>query len=99
LTHLQRVLLFKEGPPIHEIYKALTGDEARNGLIVRDVLNAVSRGRSPLVLTERIDHLNLLAARLESSVKNLIVLGLKGHEQEISTRELKDPRRVWYFWG
>jgi superfamily II DNA or RNA helicase len=63
-----------EGPPIHEIYKALTSDEARNGLIVRDVLNAVRRGRSPLVLTERIDHLNLLAARLTGSVKNLIVL-------------------------
>jgi superfamily II DNA or RNA helicase len=38
------------------------------------VLNAVSRGRSPLVLTERIDHLNLLAARLKGSVRNLIVL-------------------------
>ena len=38
------------------------------------MLNAVSRGRSPLVLTERIDHLNLLAARLKGSVRNLIVL-------------------------
>ena len=69
-----RLPLQGEGPPIHEIYKALSCDEARNGLIVRDVLNAVGRGRSPLVLTERIDHLNLLAPRLESSVKNLIVL-------------------------
>ena len=51
-----------------------TGDESRNALIVQDVLNAVRRGRSPLILTERIDHLDLFAARLEGSVKNLIVL-------------------------
>jgi superfamily II DNA or RNA helicase len=60
--------------PVHEIYRALTCDEPRNELIVRDVLSAVGRGRSPLVLTERIDHLNLLAARLERSVQNVIVL-------------------------
>jgi superfamily II DNA or RNA helicase len=63
-----------EKPAIHEIYRALACDEARNGLIIRDVLNAVSRGRSPLVLTERIDHLKLLAGRLGNEVKNLIVL-------------------------
>jgi superfamily II DNA or RNA helicase len=38
-------------PPIHEIYNALTRDESRNALIVQDVLNAVRRGRSPLILT------------------------------------------------
>jgi hypothetical protein len=60
--------------PIHEIYNALTRDESRNALIVQDVLNAVRRGRSPLILTERIDHLDFFAARLEGSVKNLVVL-------------------------
>ena len=34
----------------------------------------MSRGRSPLILTERIDHLDFFAGRLEGSVKNLIVL-------------------------
>ncbi len=63
-----------EKPPIHEIYRALTRDESRNTLIVQDVLAAVGRGRSPLILTERIDHLDLLAARLEGAVRNLIVL-------------------------
>jgi superfamily II DNA or RNA helicase len=69
-----RLPFHAERTPIHEIYKALASDEARNELIARDVLSAVGRGRSPLVLTERIDHLNLLAARVENSVKNLIVL-------------------------
>jgi hypothetical protein len=63
-----------EKPSIHEIYEALTHDKSRNALIVQDVLNVVRRGRSPLILTERIDHLDFLAKRLEGSVKNLIVL-------------------------
>ena len=42
-------------PPVHEIYNVLTRHESRNALIVQDVLNAVRRGRSPLILTERID--------------------------------------------
>jgi superfamily II DNA or RNA helicase len=52
----------------------LTHDESRNSLIVQDIVNSVRVGRSPLVLTERIGHLNILASRLEGSVKNLIVL-------------------------
>jgi superfamily II DNA or RNA helicase len=69
-----RLPIQAEKPPIHEIYDALTRDESRNALIVQDVLNAVRRGRSPLILTERIEHLDILAARLGGSVKNLIVL-------------------------
>jgi superfamily II DNA or RNA helicase len=61
-------------PPIHEVYKALSADEPRNRLIVQDVLNTVGKGRSPLVLTERVDHLQNLASKLEGSIKNLIVL-------------------------
>lgn len=56
-------------PPIHEIYEALTRDDSRNALIVQDVLNAVRRGRSPLILTERIGHLDGFAKRLEGLVK------------------------------
>jgi len=59
---------------IHEIYAALTHDKARNDLILKDLLEAIKRGRSPLVLTERTEHLKLLGSRLENSVKNIIVL-------------------------
>lgn len=61
-------------PEIHEIYAALTHDKARNDMILKDLLEAIKRGRSPLVLTERTEHLKLLASRLENSVKNIIVL-------------------------
>ncbi len=57
-----------------EIYGALAADRPRNELIVADVLAAVQEGRSPLVLTERTEHLEALAALLSPSVLNLIIL-------------------------
>ncbi|MBW1781408.1 MAG: DEAD/DEAH box helicase [Deltaproteobacteria bacterium] len=59
---------------IHELYEALITDEARNRMIIKDVVKAVSQDRSPVLLTERKKHLDLLAARLAPVVKNVIVL-------------------------
>ena len=60
--------------PIQEIYSILTHDEQRNKMIVEDVLKAVAGNRSPLVLTERKEHLALLVNRLSPFVRNVIVL-------------------------
>ena len=53
---------------------AIIQDEARNQMIVGDVWRAVEEGRSPLVLTERTDHLDLLEELLSDAVRHLIVL-------------------------
>jgi len=58
----------------HEIYASLAADESRNRLIVEDVIAALNEGRSPIVLTERTEHLQNLADRLSSQVKHLFVL-------------------------
>jgi superfamily II DNA or RNA helicase len=42
-------------------------DEARNDLIFDDVLRALEAGRSPVVITERTAHLEIIAKRLERS--------------------------------
>jgi superfamily II DNA or RNA helicase len=60
--------------PIQEIYSILTHDEQRNNMIVEDVLKVVADNRSPLVLTERKEHLALLVDRLSPFVRNFIVL-------------------------
>ena len=60
--------------PIQRIYRALAGDARRNDLIVNDVIGALDAGRSPLVLTERKDHLEFLAGRLRAFTKHLVVL-------------------------
>jgi hypothetical protein len=56
------------------LYQELVDDTARNRRIAADVVEAVANGRSPLVLTERNDHLDRLEQLLASGVPHLIVL-------------------------
>jgi superfamily II DNA or RNA helicase/very-short-patch-repair endonuclease len=56
------------------LHEALAQSESRNRLICDDVLEALRNGRSPLVLTERTDHLKELADRLRPQVSQLIAL-------------------------
>ena len=56
------------------LYGELIADEARNDLICSAVIQAVRDGRSPVVLTERNEHLDTLAARLSPEIEDLIVL-------------------------
>ena len=59
---------------IQSIYAALVADEQRNKLILDDVKQAIREGRTPVLLTERKEHLDILAERLQGEVKHLIVL-------------------------
>lgn len=59
---------------IQDLYAALTRDEARNAMILNDVVRALEDGRSPILLTERKEHLEYFATRLEPVVRNLVVL-------------------------
>ena len=62
------------GCPIQVVYRLLAGDARRNALILDDVIGSLEAGRSPIVLTERKDHLDFLADRLRGFTKHLIVL-------------------------
>jgi superfamily II DNA or RNA helicase len=61
-------------PTIQHLYGLLAPDDARNTMIFNDVLSALEAGRSPVVITERKDHLQILADRLSKFAKNVIVL-------------------------
>jgi superfamily II DNA or RNA helicase/very-short-patch-repair endonuclease len=64
------------------LYAELIGDESRNRRICEDVIEAVEGGRSPLVLTERNEHLDSLANQLAGRVGHVIVLrGGRGKKQ------------------
>ena len=43
-------------------------------MIVADVMGAISKGRFPVILTERKEHLELLRSLLEAKTPNLIVM-------------------------
>jgi len=51
-------------PGIQEIYAMLAADLHRNQMIVDDVVEAVHAGRSPVLLTERREHLTYFADSL-----------------------------------
>jgi len=59
---------------IQALYGKLAEDDQRNAQIFDDILQALEAGRTPLVLTERVRHAEMLADRLGSFAKNVIVL-------------------------
>ncbi len=71
-----------------DLYRELIADSDRNDMICEDVIRGVRERRSPLVLTERRDHLELLAARLESDVRHVVVL--QGGTGVKKSREIAD---------
>ena len=70
------------------MYHGLVEDDERNRRICADVVDAVGTGRSPLVLTERNDHLERLEAGIVGHVAHVITLkaGL-GKRQRIALAE------------
>jgi superfamily II DNA or RNA helicase len=79
-----------EKPAIQEIYAKLAQDKARNDLIFDDILSALEAGRSPVVITERKDHLEVLAERLVKFAKNVVVLqgGMSAGRSRVATESL-----------
>lgn len=66
--------LSMEDAKIHHLYQALLRDSQRNEMIIQDVLGAIKEKRSPLILTERREHVQWFAERLQDKVKHVIVL-------------------------
>ena len=75
---------------IQELYHALANDGARNKRIIDDVIAVMQEGRSPIVLTERKDHLQYLVGELRGFVRHIVVLqgGMSGQERRRSLDQL-----------
>lgn len=73
---------------IQGLYGLLVADEKRNEQIVDDVLLAMEEGRSPILLTERKDHLEQLHRRLEGFVRHIVIL--RGGRSAKEQREIKE---------
>jgi len=91
-------LISKESLMIHELYAALIVDEKRNQMIVEDVVRAVNEGRIPVILTERLEHLEKLTFLLFSRVKNIFIMkgGMGKKQRKALAEEMKavDDERV-----
>ena len=74
---------------IHDAYSALVVSEERNQQIVTDIVNAVCEGASPLVLTNRTEHLDRLARDL-CGIQHVLILkgGMSKKERKAVTEQL-----------
>ncbi len=59
---------------ISDLWSQLLKDTKRNDSIVDDIIATVDEGRFPLILTERREHLQILAERLRDKIDFLAVL-------------------------
>jgi superfamily II DNA or RNA helicase len=73
-------------PSIQDVFREMIADEARNDLIFEDVLSALEAGRSPVVITERTAHLEIIAKRLERFARHVVVL--RGGQSEKQRRDI-----------
>ena len=84
----------------HEIYEELLVDSNRNLQIFEDVLQSLEEGGSPLILTERLEHLKILKNQFKGFAKNIIVLAgnMKKKDQKRELERLstipKDEERL-----
>lgn len=69
-------------PAIQNYYSEMVQAKARNVLIVSDVQATVKAGRTPLVLSDRIEHLKSLKENLKDAAANVIVITGKGTQKQ-----------------
>ncbi|MBQ6336284.1 MAG: DEAD/DEAH box helicase family protein [Ruminococcus sp.] len=67
---------------ITTLYKELSEDQLRNNLIANDVIEALSNGRTPIILTERREHIETLSGLLSGKCDNIIILFGTGSQKE-----------------
>ena len=73
---------------ISEILSDMCHNVFRNSLIIEDIGKCISEGRIPIVLTERVEHLNILREQLE--YMNVPVVIYKGNMGKKKTKEIQD---------
>ena len=67
-------LVSNEDIAFAKVTQQIAEDECRNILIVRDILEVIENGRSPIILTSRTSHVALLAELLQPHCPNVITL-------------------------
>jgi len=65
---------WNEDSKIYELWPELIKDEKRNRIIQEGISDGVGKGRFPLILTERREHLEILVSLLKGKIEQIAVL-------------------------
>ena len=71
-----------EKPTLNEYYEAMISNEARNNLITGDVKKTIADGKTPMILSDRIEHLQTLKERLSDCAENVILITGRGTQKQ-----------------
>lgn len=77
---------------INKLYDEIVNDTKRNDMIFNDVLLELEAGSSPIILTERVQHVQKLEKMFHRFTKNMVVLTgkLKKKERKERLQKLKE---------
>ncbi|HYW91878.1 MAG TPA: DEAD/DEAH box helicase family protein [Gammaproteobacteria bacterium] len=77
---------------IQEIYGALSRDASRNRRILDDVMAVLAEGRSPILLSERKDHVEYFEEALRGLVRHIVVLrgGMSAKQRREAAAQLSE---------
>ena len=75
-----------------QITEAIADDERRNKQIIEDVIQVLAEGRTPLVLSTRTSHVNLLAQMLAPIVTHVVKLigAVSAKDKRVALQKLKE---------
>lgn len=72
-----------------ELYDEIINDNSRNKLIINDIIEAFKLGSTPLILTERVEHINILESLLNKYIDKIVILkGGMGNKQRKSALDM-----------
>ena len=60
--------------PIQDVFRELWNNEARNAMVIDEVINTYRNGRQILLLTERTEHIQLFYEKMKDDIPALFVL-------------------------
>lgn len=79
---------------ITDILNYMVNSEYRNDLIVQDIGGVIKEGRVPLILTERVEHLDIIKEKLQLSGVNVPIIiyrsGMGKKQREGINRQIKE---------
>ncbi len=86
----------EERPRISDVYQWLSDDENRTQIIVADAIAEISKGKHPLILTERREHAEIINQLIiEKEIHSVILRGaMRTKERKVANEQLADAQVV-----
>lgn len=85
-TTFHKIQKTSEEKSINGYYSELVENEARNDLIVSDIKKTIELGKTPLILSDRVSHLELIKEKIKDFAQNVFLISGKGtvkHKKEV----------------